>query len=355
MERAFIKGSLILFILFPFVLGAAQKAWCYAGTEGAGFLNIPTGGRPAALGGAYSALANDAYAPLLNPAGLGFLKTSQFALMHLSYLDSMSYEFASLVHPFSAGHSIGASVQNLRPGNTRSTDINGDPLGDFSGSFFAYSLGYGQSIGGVFSIGLVGKVIQSKIADFSASGVAGDLGVMVRPSNNLGFSAVVANVGSKITFIQDGDSFPSSLRMGGFYSPFRRWIFALQGTHAKTGLTSGQSGVEWNPLDVVSVRAGYKTETAHENSSAAGVSVGIGLHLAGQQFDYAWAPLGDLGDTQYFSMVLQWGEPKIPSTEVDSSIDFKFKNKFKDDKEKSEIRFQEERVYPEIRGKGLHP
>lgn len=163
----------------------------------------------------------------------------------------------------------------------------------------------------------------------------------------------MANVGPKITFQETGDSLPSSLRLGGFYRPGHHWIFALQGTHAQTGLNSGQSGLEWNPNNFVSIRAGYRTETARAISSTAGVTAGIGLHLAGQQFDYAWAPMGDLGNTQYFSVVFQWSAAKNLSTVEDPPI--VFKEKAKDDKDDGEIRFQQEKTLPDIQGRGLHP
>src|SRR4051812_32695971 len=71
---------------------AASAVHGQAGTEGASFLDIPVGGRPAALGGAYAAQAFDAYAPVYNPAGLGFLQRNELAGMHLSYLDTINYE-----------------------------------------------------------------------------------------------------------------------------------------------------------------------------------------------------------------------------------------------------------------------
>src|ERR1051326_475008 len=75
------------------------KAFSSVGTEGASFLDIPVGAGPAALGSAYTALANDAYAPVWNPAGLGMLSGNELAGQHTSYLESMHYEFLSFVHP----------------------------------------------------------------------------------------------------------------------------------------------------------------------------------------------------------------------------------------------------------------
>src|SRR5258708_5020871 len=79
-------------------LSAFQPCHASGGSSGAAFLEIPVGAAPAALGSAYSALAYDAYAPTWNPGGLGFVDGTQLAGQHLSYLESINYEYASLVH-----------------------------------------------------------------------------------------------------------------------------------------------------------------------------------------------------------------------------------------------------------------
>src|SRR5437899_12845784 len=90
--------------LFVFVFSIFSSVNLYAssGTEGAAFLDIPVGAGPAALGSAYTALAHDAYAPIYNPAGLGFLTAPELSAQHLSYLDSINYEFGSSVIPLGA-------------------------------------------------------------------------------------------------------------------------------------------------------------------------------------------------------------------------------------------------------------
>ncbi len=288
-------------------LSQVMSLFAFTGTDGAAFLNIPVGGRPAALGGAYTALADDAYAPIFNAGGLGFVPSSQLSLMHLSYIDSVSYEFASFVHPFSAGHSIGLSVQNLRTGSIPSTDANGNANGDFSSSSFAYSLAYGQTIGKIFSLGLAAKLIQSSIASESASASAVDIGAMLRPSDVFGLGAAVTNIGSEIKFVDQSDPLPLTFRLGGFYRPTNHWVLALQGSHARSDSTDGQAGLEYSPVEMFAFRFGYRTETVDKIDGLTGFTTGVGVRVAGQQFDYAWAPLGDLGNTQYFSLLFQWG------------------------------------------------
>src|SRR5262249_30579182 len=76
-----------------------------------------------------------------------------------------------------------------------------------------------------------------------------------------------------------------------------------------TGLTSAHTGVEVMPSKLVSLRAGFRSDTLKNLPGLSGFTTGIGLHLWGQEFDYAWVPLGDLGDTQYFSAVIRFGTP----------------------------------------------
>ena len=82
------KSLLIHAVLFLTIsllpLTLSFPALASSGTEGAAFLDIPVGAGPAAMGSAYTALANDAYAATWNPAGLGTLESTQFSGQHLS-------------------------------------------------------------------------------------------------------------------------------------------------------------------------------------------------------------------------------------------------------------------------------
>ena len=303
-SHAFKLASLGLVLL----AGFASCAHAATGTEAASFLDIPVGGRPAALGASYTALASDAYAPVWNPAGLGFVDSTQLAGMHLSYLETINYEFASFVHPLSPGHSIGVSGQYFSPGNSTGTNDAGVPTGDFSGHFAAYSLAYGQALGDALSLGITGKIIDAQIADVSAQAYAFDAGAMVQANRRLRLALVVANVGTKLKFIDQGDSLPSAFRAGAVYSPLDYLNLTAEGDYDFTGLASAHAGVEVMPTKLISIRAGFRSDTLKNLSGFSGFTTGIGLHLWGQEFDYAaGSPLGDLGDTQYFSLVTPTG------------------------------------------------
>jgi hypothetical protein len=155
---------------------------------------------------------------------------------------------------------------------------------------------------------LTGKVIEGKIADVSARAYAADLGLLYKPSEPLAISATVQNLGSKLTFNSHGDSLPAAYHLGAAYRWGRHWLAPSEGVYSGSGLLSGHFGGEWRPISFIALRAGYKTETTKALSPIAGLTVGLGMHLLGQEFAYAWLPYGDLGNSQYFSLLLRFGK-----------------------------------------------
>lgn len=294
------------------VLMFHRQACASSGTEGASFLDIPVGAGPAALGSAYSALASDAYAPVWNPGGLGRTNANQFAGQHLSYLDTIHYEFASFVHPLGNGRALGASLQYLGSGNISGTDGSGNPIADFSAHYAAYSLAYGQAFGDKLSLGVTGKVINAKISDVSANAFALDLGSMYQLTKDLRLAGVLTNIGTKLTFIDQSDSLPLAFHLGGVYTTKYHLNLAAEGVYRQTGLASLHTGMEWAPVDHVALRLGYRTDTLKGLSPLAGLTTGIGLNVEGYEFSYAWVPLGELGNTHYFSFLCKFGEAATP-------------------------------------------
>jgi hypothetical protein len=299
---------LLAVIVFSFFFPSSSSA--VSGTEGAAFLDIPVGAGPAALGSAYTALATDAYAPVWNPAGLGFVTAPEVAGQHLSYLESINYEFGSIAIPLPHGAGLGTSVQYLGSGNITGTNPDGSAAPDFSSYFAAYTLSYGQKILDKLSVGLSGKFIDGKIADTSAHAYAADLGALYEATTKFHLAATVTNMGSKLTFTDQGDSLPLAFHLAAAYQPENHWKLILEGVESQGESPSARVGTEWHPIDAVTLRVGYKTDTTQQLSAIAGFTTGVGITFWGQEFAYAWLPYGDLGDTQYFSLLLRFGQDK---------------------------------------------
>ncbi len=219
-------------------LQPAPFLYASSGTEGAAFLDIPVGAGPAALGSAYSAAAKDAYAPIYNPAGLGFVTPPEIAGQHLDYLDSISYEFGSVViPPRQEGNELPGSFdavprfgryrrhRNLRRGHRQ-----------LLGSLRCLLARLRSESDRELAVGRTGKLIDAKIADASAKAYAGDAGAMYQASEKVTFSATANNLGSKLTFTSQGDSLPTAYHLGAAFHLQNNLKSTVEGVYSKTGL-----------------------------------------------------------------------------------------------------------------------
>jgi hypothetical protein len=323
-------------LTFLILITTASAGWASSGTEGASFLDIPVGGAPAALGSAYSAQATDVYAPVWNPAGLGFLSAPEFTGTHVSYLGPLYYEHASLVVPLGKDHEtgtapagIGASMQYLGSGDITAYDASGTPSGSFTTTFAAYTLAYGQKIGDRLSLGTGVKLITEKIADASASAYAADAGLLYKVSSKLNLGAVIANVGQSIKFVNEADPLPLAGRLGATYQINPSWDVSTEGVYRRTGLASASLGAEWRYGGYFSFRGGYNTAHIKDLGAGSGLTAGVGLFFWGQEFSYAYVPVGDLGSTHYFSIVFRFSsearpeKPRLKASADDEGNDMK--------------------------------
>ncbi len=270
---------------------------------GTSFLDIPVGGRAAALGGAYTALADDAFAPVWNPAGLAFVPSLELAAMHLEYAAAIGYEQAGFAAPLGDG-GVGGAVQFLHPKDAPSYDAAGNRAGNFSSYYGAYTLAYGRPVSERVSAGVSGKLISARIADATATAAAIDLGLRVEASDRLLLGAAASNLGTRLKFLDEGEELPRSLRLGAAWKAARAWMLALEAVADRADLLSGRAGVEWVPGELVALRAGYRTDSPRETSALAGLTAGFGVKFGPARFDYAWVPMGPLGDTHGFSVAL---------------------------------------------------
>ena len=299
-SRAFLLVAVLFFLL-------KVKSVSAAGTDAASFLDIPVGAGPASLGGAYTALAENGYAPVWNPAGLGFVALTEVAAQHLSYLESIRYEFLSFVHPLGAASAFGISAQYLSSGDIPETDNFGASLGHFSSHYGAYSLALGHAFTERLSVGFSGRYIDAKISDINAHAFSGDVGTMYRVSSRLTLAAVAANMGSELHFLEASERLPLAFRVGAAFKPSNHWTLTTEGVGRRDGPAGGHFGVQWQALDLLALRAGYRTDTVKELSPLAGFATGAGIRVWGSEFAYAWSPFGALGDTHYFSLRVQFG------------------------------------------------
>ena len=106
---------IILFTLH-FTLSTLHYVRAGAGKTGAEFLLIAAGARPAAMGGAYVAVADDISAVYWNPAGLASLRGRGISATHAEWLSGIRYESLGYGHSVGQLGTLGISAFFLHTG-----------------------------------------------------------------------------------------------------------------------------------------------------------------------------------------------------------------------------------------------
>ena len=294
------------------------------GTSGAQFLKIPPGARPAGMGSAFSAVADDVHAIYYNPAGLAAVSQVQLTGMHNSYFQGLNYEFAAIALPLSrfgwdgdtedsGKGTLGLAVYNLsvsgieRRGNAETAA----PLGTFGADDFAYALSYARG-SERFAWGANLKFIQQTIDSVKAGTLAADLGALYGAGENLKLGAGVRHLGGKPKFRQESDPLPmlgflaASYRLApGAQDSLTLGLDLLLPRDNRLTYNVGSEYLHRFASMEGALRAGYSSQNA-DADGLAGFSMGGGLGFRNVGFDFAWVPFGDLGDTFRYSLIVKF-------------------------------------------------
>ncbi|MBI3292238.1 MAG: PorV/PorQ family protein [Elusimicrobia bacterium] len=302
-----VKILLGLILLLPTTLWAAG-----VGTTAAQFLKIGVGARALALGGAYVAVADDAHALYWNPAGAAHLKSPELAASYNNLYQDTSQGYIGYVQPRGKA-AWGGAVDYLqvakieaRQGDTASPDYNFTARDTAVLGSYAYA-----DILPQLSLGLSLKYLQLHLDSKHARAFAVDLGSLYKVRGApLTLGVAVLNVGSKVKFDSESDPLPLGIKAGIAYRLWGEKLLIATGVDSwiRDKRTFGQLGMEWKPLALLAIRAGY--QLGHGQDQLGGKKIGLGggagFHLKMVNVDYAFVPFGDLGDTHRFSLGLKF-------------------------------------------------
>lgn len=284
-----------------------------AASSSSSFLQLDPTSRPAALAGAYTAAAGDIDSLAYNPGGLSAMPGKQAVFTHAEWLVDTSYDYLAYGHPTRFG-TFGISALRLGYGDIERRDASRMATGTFEATDSAYSLGYAHTVGAGIGVGGSIKFLHQKIDTESASSYAMDFGAVGRlPGRPLWLGASVLNVGPETRFIDQSDPLPLTFAVGGLYRIRSFKISADLRHEPNDDNTSALAGIEYSPIHIVSLRAGYRLPFASANDESAfdleNVRGGIGLQVSRFRLDYALAAFGDLGLTHRFTVSLRFYSP----------------------------------------------
>lgn len=288
-------------------------------TSGADFLKIPRSARAIALGESYTAVIDDPTAIDYNPAALNTMRNLAVSLMYQSWIDNTYGAYAALGYRF-RDLVIGGSFYFFNYGGITEYDY----FGNEAGSYFPYDMNIkvAASLDGGFlwnalkgfSVGATFSAISRSMISESQWGLAVDAGINYKTVlgnfikvedealksyfnrlpidigfviQNLGYASetvtpVRFSAGLAVTAIPDL-IVSMDLTKDVYNTP---WMFKM--------------GFEYTLFEILSLRTGFNLGRDTGN-----VAMGLGLRYPmlfnNLRFDYAFTPLGVLGNNHNFS------------------------------------------------------
>lgn len=285
------------------------------GTTAADFLNLPMGARAAGMGGAYTAVSEEASGTYWNPAGLVQIPKLSAVFMRAQYVDEISYQYAAYAHRLSYDSVIAVSALLTDIGAITNTDVSGNNLGSFTPQDQVFTLSYSKAILEFsdkdidVSIGVSAKYLKSRIYD-SAESFAGDIGVMTYNFGDIPYRLAVtaSNLGGGMKFDTESNPLPLTMKMGAAVSPFKNMLLATDVVFPKGNemnvLVGAELALTPNELTRLCARAGLNMREMRDGLN--GLSVGLGATLHFFTLDYAFVPLGELGTTHRISLTFDF-------------------------------------------------
>jgi hypothetical protein len=282
---------------------------------------LERGARPAALGGAFTGLADDAYALVYNPAALAFLeRASAHGLIESRFGRAL---YGSLM---AGGRNLGIGLVFLNVSNIPWRDENNKPVqaGSFDFTQVGFTVAGGISLGDLplgaglsavqnLAIGLRAKILTvSTLPEGSGAGFALEPGLFYRFPNLSGLrvGVVVENLLGLGIGYGSGyeENFPIGLRLGASLSPASGATVAADIEANGTLHIGGEyklANAQLARLGVfqIALRGGVLV-----NPALVQASVGFGARLrGGLQFDYTLLSHSDLPLTHRVEAAFRFG------------------------------------------------
>jgi hypothetical protein len=310
-----------------------------AGTSGFPFLKIPQNARLVAMGSASTADAVDAAALQVNPAGLAQQRSGSWSATYSNLFTDVQSGFLSYSQAIESETVIGAALTYLASGNIPRRDAANTDLGTYGFSDLALSVSVGtRLVGGPDTLapelrrrmrvrefrldgGASLRGIYEKLEDYSATGIAVDLGLLAHlPDDRTRVGLALTNLGTQTSgYVDAKDDLPTVFTAGLRHAlrglPLLFVADAIFPTDNEfrfgVGGEVSLGGKKDQPAPLA-LRVGYNSQgrdlkTTADDSNIAGFAFGLGLRWRQYGLDYSFTPGLGLGTLHRFTLSGQIG------------------------------------------------
>jgi len=286
-----------------------------AGTTAFSFLKLGVGAKAVAMGGAFTAVADDPSAIYYNPSGTIHLERRQLLAGYHNYVLDIQSGFIAYTQPLAHKYSLGLFIDYLNFGKFTQTDINGLSIDEFSGGDFMFGANFATMIIPELAAGInikymhegfSGVLVEGNKTSPGADALAADIGFLYKMNDSLTtFGFMAYNLGGVISGYSPDhkDKLPMGVR-GGLSHSLRELplTMAVDGVLPSDNDPYFNIGAEFYKFQPLYLRLGYSLfgenyKTGSGSDGWGGISAGFGLDIKDYHFAYAFMPYLDLGSS----------------------------------------------------------
>ncbi len=266
------------------------------------FLKVGADARGVGLGGACTSIRGGVTSVLWNPAATAGMMGMDVALAHTQWIQGIRYEYIGVALGRSGSAFSLSLAGNLADDLERREGPSLEPIGHFGVYDILLAASYSRRINNLVDAGIALKLLYERIDIESASGVALDMGVLLRmPVNNLNVGFSVKNIGKTSDMKDEPIDLPLEYRAGISYTfdfLTGQILSSIDVVFPNDYWSSGDFGVEYDLKQIFRIRAGYQTGSEEKN-----IALGFGVRWRNWHIDYALMPYYfNLGNTHRISL-----------------------------------------------------
>jgi hypothetical protein len=288
----------------------ATEPFAKVGTYALPFLKIGVSARAAAMGGAFTALSNDATATYWNPAGLTDLTRTDVSLSYTWWPADIALNYAAgaFTLPFVPGtFGVSARALTMDPQKVRTIYLPEGTGQTFDAGDMSFGMSYAKFFTDKFSSGATVHFIHSGLAEKSINTFAFDFGLIYRIGLwGMRLGMLIQSLGAEVNFDDRSSKLPTQFKVSMAATPYAQGVNSLQSVfefaHPSDNKETINVGAEYGFNQFFFLRGGYNFGADSE-----GLGAGTGLRIDTSQtsdlvFDYSWTALGNLGEVHRISL-----------------------------------------------------